>query len=193
MRNRLHVVISVTALVIAVLGATPAGEAAKKLIIPKNSVGTVQLKKGAVATAKLRNNAVTSVKVRNGSLRAVDFAPGQLPSGQTGLQGPAGPQGEKGAKGDPGTPGVSGAQYVMSSSANTTTSPRVQDAVCPAGKKVVGGGYTMDGTGEKIAKVTYSAPWNDLTYWRVIAKMNDGVFPQNWQLVAYAVCVNAAP
>jgi hypothetical protein len=40
--------------------------------LPRNSVGTKQLKRGAV----------TSAKVRNGTLRGVDFAPGTL------LQGP---------------------------------------------------------------------------------------------------------
>lgn len=43
-------------------------------VLPRNSVGTVQLKK----------NAVVSSKVLNRSLKAVDFAAGQLPAGQQG-------------------------------------------------------------------------------------------------------------
>ena len=50
--------------------------------LPKNSVGTKQLK----------GNAVISAKVKNRSLLAVDFKPGQLP------------QGRQGRKGDPDAP-----------------------------------------------------------------------------------------
>jgi len=85
--SKLAVAFSATALLVSVLFATPVGNAATKLVLGKNSVGTAQLKK----------NAVTSAKVRNGSLLAADFKSGQLP---------AGPQGAKGDKGDPGAPGV---------------------------------------------------------------------------------------
>jgi hypothetical protein len=185
MSHRIYAALTVTALVIAVLGATPVGEAAKKLVIPKNSVDTAQLKKGAVATAKLRNNAVTSVKVKNGSLFAVDFAPGQLPGGP---QGPAGPQGEKGPKGDPGGAGLAGVVYVYEGTANDLASPKIIDAVCPSGKKVVGSGFVLDGAASHIAAVTRSGPWSDLTYWRVIVEWPKNVFPQNWSAGAYAIC-----
>ena len=46
--------LSIVALVVAVLGATPAGEAARDVVIPRGSVGTPQLKNGAVTTPKLR-------------------------------------------------------------------------------------------------------------------------------------------
>ena len=81
-------VIAMLALFVA-MGGT--GYAALKL--PKNSVGSKQIKK----------NAITSTKVKNGSLKKGDFAAGQLPAGQ---RGPAGPAGAAGA---PGTPGVDGA------------------------------------------------------------------------------------
>lgn len=47
--------------------------------LPKNSVGTPQIKKGAVTTAKLGKSAVASSKVKNGSLLLGDFKKGQLP------------------------------------------------------------------------------------------------------------------
>jgi hypothetical protein len=81
--------IAVTALVVAALAATPIGQAAGRIVLGKNTVGTAQLKK----------NAVTGAKVKDGSLKTADFGAGQLPAGP---QGPKGDAGAKGAQGDPG-------------------------------------------------------------------------------------------
>lgn len=183
-------VVACIALLVA-LGGTSV--AAVSLVVPRNSVGTPQLKKNAVATAKLRNGAVTSAKVRNGSLLAIDFKQGQFPTGQQGPPGPAGPQGDKGAKGDPGAPGLAGAEYVMKFSPNDSTSPKNVLAPCPAGKKAIGGGYALGGNGPQNAKVDYNAPSQDLSRWQASAVWPTGVFPANWQLVAYAVCATVAP
>jgi hypothetical protein len=59
--------------------------------LPRDSVGTAQLKEGAVTAAKLHKNAVTSVKVKDHSLLAKDFKAGQLPAGPQGRQGAPGP------------------------------------------------------------------------------------------------------
>ena len=75
--SRLSVALSASALVVSLLGTTPLGEAAQELVIPRDSVGTAQL----------RNGAVTGAKVRDRSLLARDFEQGQLP------QGPPGPAG----------------------------------------------------------------------------------------------------
>ena len=80
-------VIATLALFIALGGTSYAVTA-----LPKNSVGTQQLKKSAV----------TSVKVKDGSLVAADFAAGTLLKGETGAtgaQGAAGPQGPVGPSG----------------------------------------------------------------------------------------------
>lgn len=90
-------VVAVVALFIALGGASYAA-----VKIPRNSVGTKQLKK----------NAVVSSKVKNGSLLAKDFKKGQLPKSTTGPQGPVGATGAaglRGATGPAGTPGASGA------------------------------------------------------------------------------------
>ena len=102
MRDRLTLSIAITALVVALLGATPFGEAAYNAVVPSNSVGSAQLRNGAVTEAKLRGDAVTSGKVKNRSLKAIDFATGQIPAG------PAGPKGDKGDKGDKGSKGDTG-------------------------------------------------------------------------------------
>ena len=59
MSNRLPLVLSVTALVVAVLGATPVGNAAMNLVVPRNSVGTLQLKANAVTEAGAVENTGT--------------------------------------------------------------------------------------------------------------------------------------
>jgi hypothetical protein len=66
--------------------------------LPKDSVGTAQIKK----------NAVTSAKVKNRSLRAVDFARGQLPQGATGATGLRGATGSDGVRGPTGSVGPVG-------------------------------------------------------------------------------------
>ena len=86
-------VVACLALLVA-LGGTSV--AAVSQLVPRNSVGTAQLRSNAVATPKIRNNAITSPKVRNRSLLAVDFAVGQIPAGPAGPAGAAGPAGPAG-------------------------------------------------------------------------------------------------
>jgi hypothetical protein len=96
------------------------GGAYAALRLPRNSVGSTQLKA----------NAVNSSKVKNGSLRAGDFKAGQIPAGPTGEQGLPGAQGVKGdpclasdpacrgPKGDQGPPATDAAH---ANSADTAT------------------------------------------------------------------------
>jgi hypothetical protein len=89
---------SVTATLALVVALGGTGYAATKL--PRNSVGSSQIKKAGVAGSDIRSNAVTSPKVKNGSLLSKDFKAGQIP---------AGPKGAPGAPGTPGTKGDAGA------------------------------------------------------------------------------------
>jgi hypothetical protein len=66
------------------------GGAYAALKLPKNSVGSKQIKA----------NAVNSSKVKDGSLLAGDFKTGQIPAGPRGLQGLPGSPGSKGDTGD---------------------------------------------------------------------------------------------
>jgi hypothetical protein len=122
MGSRLPFALSLTAVVVAIAGATPIGRAALALALPPGSVGSAQLKNGAVTNAKLGANAVTGSKVKNGSLRAVDFAAGQLP------------RGPKGDKGDPATS--------LWASVNSDGSVRVARGVMAA-SQIATGAYTV--------------------------------------------------
>jgi hypothetical protein len=126
-KSKITTLAAFTALAIAVLGATPVGHAAGKLVLGRSSVGTAQLKK----------NAVTSAKVKNRSLLAVDFKKGQLPAGPQGLQGP---KGEQGPKGDPGVAHLS----VMNRQSPWTNVPAGSSvtaiAQCQPGEIATGGG-----------------------------------------------------
>jgi hypothetical protein len=63
------------------------------LSLPKNSVGSKQLRKGAVKNSDIGANAVTGAKVKRRSLSASDFKASSLPQGPRGLQGPKGDAG----------------------------------------------------------------------------------------------------
>ena len=100
MGRHLPLALAVAALVVAVLGWTSLGEAAREALVPRDSVGTAQLKR----------EAVTSEKVKNGSLRAIDFRKDVLlaVAARRGALGPKGAKGERGAKGDLGEKGPKG-------------------------------------------------------------------------------------
>jgi len=87
--------------------------------LPKNSVGSKQIKSRAVTSAKLGNSAVSSAKVKDGSLLALDFKTGELPKGPQGAKGDTGATGATGDKGDTGATGPKGATGVTGATGET--------------------------------------------------------------------------
>ena len=79
----------------AALAVALGGTGVALTALPRNSVGTAQIK----------NDAVTSAKVKNGSLVAADFKSGALPRGEAGATGATGPTGATGATGATGPVG----------------------------------------------------------------------------------------
>ena len=165
--------------------------------LPRNSVGTAQLKR----------NAVTSAKVKPRSLLASDFRRGQLPAGPQGPQGPAGPRGPEGPPGARGAEGATGARGAEGArgpegpqgpagATNVTVRQGAagvgsSTATCNPGEVAVGGGgFTLE-TGEPTF-LTFSAPTPTTgtpTGWNVTAGPVAGSAAPNVQ--AYVVC--AAP
>lgn len=83
MKDKTSRIMAATALVVAVLAATPVGQAAGKFVLGKNSVGAVQLKKNAVTGKKIAKNAVIGAKVKDDSLTGADVLEsglGKVPS-----------------------------------------------------------------------------------------------------------------
>jgi hypothetical protein len=78
--TRIALLLSIVTLTVALLGATPLGQAAEEILVPR----------GAVDTAQLGDGAVTSAKVKDRSLLARDFGKGALPRGPAGPAGPPG-------------------------------------------------------------------------------------------------------
>ena len=169
--RRLPIILSITALVVAVLGATPAGEAALNAL-PRASVGPLQLK----------TNAVTSIKVKNGSLLRADFRAGQIPAGPTGPAGPAGAQG---------APGTSGLQTVFTTSAINSTTTRTLTATCPSGKTALGGGVAVTPTTATEVAITASYLANSTTWTASAQEVNAQAV--SWGLNVVVVCALVAP
>ena len=133
--TRIPTALSIAALAVAVLGTTPLGQAAGRLIVPANSVGTTQLKKGAV----------TGGKIKPGSLTAALFRGGQLPAGPKGDTGAAGPAGPQGPKGDSGA--TTAVVRTALEKAVPSGSEGSLDIACNAGERALGGGGVFFGGG----------------------------------------------
>ena len=93
---RLPAILAATALLVAVLGATPLGHAAGTLVLPKNSVRSAQVVNGSLQAVDLSKKARSTLK----------GAPGT--QGPRGAVGPAGAPGQRGATGPQGPRGLPG-------------------------------------------------------------------------------------
>jgi hypothetical protein len=130
-------VVATLALVFAITGGAYAATQ-----LPKNSVGTRQLKK----------NAVTSSKVKDRSLVARDFKSGQLPAG------PAGVPGQTGSAGAPGKDGANGAtSVVVRTTVIHASSESGFRTYCNPGERAVGGGVSranLSASGSDVVRAT---------------------------------------
>ena len=152
------------------------------LNVPRNSVGTAQLRNSAVTTKKLSANAVVSSKVRNGSLLRADFAPGQVP---------VGPPGPQGAQGPAGAPGIAAIQRVDLTTPSSSVNSKSLLVNCPSPKRAIGGGARVLGNGASRVSIVASFPDSSGTQWDASASEVVATVAA-WQLQAYALCANVA-
>lgn len=116
--------VMVTLLAFVVLG----GSAYAATQLPKNSVGTVQIKKGAVTPGKLSAAAKATVVGPQGPAGKAGAA------GAAGTAGPAGPEGAKAADGQEGPRGADGVGAIT-----------VESVATPSGTKVGFAGFEVQG------------------------------------------------
>jgi hypothetical protein len=120
----------------------------------------------------------------------------QGPEGQPGPIGPAGPQGEQGTQGVPGEPGLQGPAgisglEVVEVNSGTLNAFRIDVVVdCPAGKRVLGGGFATVGNNQ-YAVVMANAPL-DGNRWVVTVFQSD-LTARLWSVQAFATCAYVAP
>jgi hypothetical protein len=142
MTSRISSVLSATALVVALLGSTPLGEAARQKIPPLAKHAKTA---GFATNAGAVNGLKASRLPRPGRLVPLGadgkFAASVGQVGPAGLTGPAGAQGPKGDTGAQGVPGLSAVQIVVTNSVNNGVGGlKETTATCPSGKKIIGGG-----------------------------------------------------
>lgn len=119
----------------------------------------------------------------------------QGPQGPIGPQGPAGPEGPpgpQGASGPAGPPGVSGYEVVESTITtvgNVTTGVVSIEAACPAGKRVLGGGFRISpDDASRSVGVSGTRPNAAGNGWLVdVTSNNFGT----WTFTASAICAKA--
>ena len=129
----------------------------------------------------------------------------QGPAGQQGPIGPVGPigpqglQGEQGSQGLPGQQGIqgiqgpagiSGLEIVTANSGTQDTDIIYVFAECPAGKQVLGGGFSTAGNNLGVT-VAENGPASS-TQWIAHLAQNDRI-ARLWSVQAYAICANVAP
>ena len=194
----------VVACVALIVALSTTGYAA--VVLPRNSVGSRQIKPGAV----------TSGKVRNGTLKLVDVSPAvrgmltgtaggqgaQGPPGPTGPKGPTGPTGPKGATGatgpkgttgpagPTGPPGISG-YALVEKSASTTSSFLAVQVNCPSGTRPLGGGGGTPTPGAGVSVRNSFPVGGSQPGWLVVAEAKTP--GTGWSYEVDAVCAAVAP
>jgi hypothetical protein len=191
---RLHrpspaLVVACIALIVALSGT---GYAA--VVLPRGSVGTVQLKNGAVNSSKVKDSSLTLLDVapaERAKLKGDAGAAGA--KGDTGAKGDKGDKGDKGATGDkgaPGAPGVSG--YVLvEKKASTTNKFLAVQVNCPSGTKPLGGGGGTPTPGAGVSVRNSFPVGGTQPGWLVVAEAKTP--GAGWSYEVDAVCAAVAP
>lgn len=198
--TRLALVLSATALTVALFGSTPVGHAVgSKVPFFAKTAGYANRAGSAAALGGVK----LSKQPRPGTLLPLG-ADGKFPA-SVGLAGPAGPKGDRGErgergptgpKGDPGLQGprgsvdptgpsgIGGWEYVVSQGIDVPNGTRASGTVmCPKGKKVLGGGVS---SANLLAHVRQSAPTHGGTAWVGTAANSTAAYDD--RIYIWAIC-----
>jgi hypothetical protein len=186
--QRLPLVLSATALAVALLGTTPLGHevaAAAANVVPFAKRAGYATNAGAVDGIRAARTPTAGLLVPLGP-------DGKLPGAVAppAPPGPAGPAGPQGPPGPQGSPGISGLQFVYGLSPGNGADVAEADATCPQGKQLIGGGmipnqHLPDG----YVAVTESGPLQYRNAW-VAKAMEVKPYPAVWTIEAWAMCAN---
>jgi hypothetical protein len=134
-------VISLIALFVSLGGTSYAAITA----LPKNSVGTKQLKKNAVTAPKIKNKAVTAAKINTNGLIVPRALHASSANSATNANHATNADSATNAATAAAANALNGVQYVRSAPfTNHANSVDPGDVVCPAGMFVIGGGAIGD-------------------------------------------------
>jgi hypothetical protein len=149
------------------------------------SYAALQIPRNSVGSAQLRARSVDSSKVRDRSLRTVDLsvAARNFLKGQRGPAGPAGPPGPAG--GGAGSAAVA-VTYPTATGAVAAGEVTSATASCGPGQRVTGGGVRIDSGGDSAVRETY--PNINNTAWTARVG-NDDVAGGPFNYTVFAICV----
>lgn len=171
------------------------------------TIGSLQIKNNDVRSIDLKNNDVRSADIQNGTIKTADMsAAARLalkgkagpagPAGLPGAPGAPGAPGLKGDQGDQGIPGVSGLVRVTNTTVNDSNSPKSLSINCPAGKKVVGTGFDINGATSGVSpNATKSVAIDQVTVPASLGSATFSGYEQdatalNWTLTGYVLCAS---
>jgi hypothetical protein len=202
--KRLPLVLSATALVVAVFGSTPVGHAVGSAI-PQFAKSAGYAKQAGNASAL---NGIKAAKQPRAGMLVPLGTDGRFPAsvgaiGPTGPQGPKGeigprgtagskgdpgPQGPRGSTGPPGATGVSGLEYLTSPGTDVPNGLRKSaTVVCTKGKKALGGGVS---TSSGLAHVRQSAPLDGGAGWLGTAANSTAQYDD--RMYVWVICATVA-
>jgi collagen triple helix repeat protein len=110
--------------------------------------------------------------------------------GPVGPQGPAGqqgPQGLQGPQGPAGPGGITGWEFVNKGTLVPADGNEHMVVNCPAGKKVLGGGVTVDSSAKNWPRLQYSGPAGVATGWEARIDNSDGLA---FTAYVWAICAS---
>jgi Collagen triple helix repeat (20 copies) len=172
MNKRAIALFSGVLLLVAAVPTAIAGSSA----LPRNSVGSPQIKNGSIQVVDISRRARAALRGARGPEGPQGMPGSQGATGATGAQGPQGVPGQPGA---PGAPGLAGVQYVVSAEVPND----VATALCPAGKFAIAGGGVASEIGSQL---WLSAPVGG-TGWIAGAEFDNDV-GGSAPVQAFAVC-----